>query len=499
MALFAIITTSCSNDDINIETTGRMHTLTYTVSTQQMYKDFTIEDDMLNFLRDKSLNIGVYTYVYNENGNKVEEAFSHQDNFNTISESFSLTEGKYTVISIETAVEPDEDYTTLRWTIEDVDKISTLKIKREYVDIRYPYVLGIATNYIEVGESDITINATPKPIGSLLQLKFYNFNESEYPIVAFGAQDVIDYYKVDPSIPRDDRYVTDLIPDDERHIMAEVDSDDKIKGVTRYVLDKEFEWIFLVKLPENINNDTWSSATDFMSGFSTLEDGKIYYGGMYYINDNYLPQVYLGSSSGFNTWLKEMEQFKNENTNPVPDIFMSWGSSVKSTQNGMTSYDLIAGGNGYAIYDEASGIYYLRYQGVGPVNLMTYYFSSETTGLYEVDLTYNKTESNFNMIVNYLASGYTLVETINDSLIVFESNDKKSVVGLMEANDYYALCFMDWNMYYGANYSPKSFLRIAENNKSKLFKKPSQYSKFISIESVKEQSLNIPEEISNIN
>lgn len=460
MALLTLLASSCTNDDIIIEKTGKKHAVTYNVSTQQMYKDFSIDDDVLKFLRDKDLSIGVYSYVYDETGKKVADAFSHQDNFNTITESFVLTEGKYTIISVETAVDPEENYTTARWSIEDIDKISSLKIKREYTDIRYPYVLGVSTNYVDVSESDVTVSAVPKPIGSLLQLYFYNFNESEYPQVAFGSQDVIEYYKIDPDLPRDDRFVTDLTSSDKTNIIGSVDSDEQKKSITRYVLDRSFEWTFFVKLQKDIDNNLWTFY-DNCSGSANLEDGKTYYGAMYYINDNYLPQVYFGTSTGLNSWIKDMDQFKEDASDPVPNIFMSWGSSVTTTQNGMKNYNMIAGQNGHAAYDDASGIYYLMYQGVGPVQNIMYYFMNDTSGLYEVDLTYAKSQSNFNMIVNYLSDGFEFVEEVSETLIVFISNDKKTVAGLIEGDDYYALCFMDASVYYGENSTSKVYPNIS--------------------------------------
>ena len=95
---------ACTNDDITIEKVLPKHSVSYNVSTQDMYDTFgQVNFIRENYLREDTLCIGVTTFVYDSNGELVDSKMTSLKNFNAAQQSFeNLVEGKYTfILSVE--------------------------------------------------------------------------------------------------------------------------------------------------------------------------------------------------------------------------------------------------------------------------------------------------------------------------------------------------------------------------------------------------------------
>ena len=135
--LFALITglfTSCSNDDIEIVKSNPRHKVSLNVSTQGMYDEFGITERVrTDVLREGSSVLGINTFLYNEAGKLVDSKFGYVNNFNNIEIVFeNVEEGEYNIITVEMLVNPDIDYKSNYFMIEDQDDISTIKISGRF-------------------------------------------------------------------------------------------------------------------------------------------------------------------------------------------------------------------------------------------------------------------------------------------------------------------------------------------------------------------------------
>ena len=71
LALVGLFATSCSNDDIVVESNNSIE---FTVNTSDLYKTFDIEDEIEDAIRDKKQCITVTNLIYdNESGTLVKE------------------------------------------------------------------------------------------------------------------------------------------------------------------------------------------------------------------------------------------------------------------------------------------------------------------------------------------------------------------------------------------------------------------------------------------
>ena len=197
---------SCTNDDITIDKVLPKHTITYNVSTQEMYDTFgQVNYIRENYLREDTLCIGVSTFVYDSNGNLVDTKTNTLKNFNATQQSFeNLVEGKYTLVTVETLLNPINSNKSSCWSIDDTDKLSTLKITQTSRPSR-ANIIGVCTESVSVS-GDVTLNVTPKAIGSLINFYCYNFENSNFVRLGFGTQDILKYYSLDPQIQGKNKY-----------------------------------------------------------------------------------------------------------------------------------------------------------------------------------------------------------------------------------------------------------------------------------------------------
>lgn len=439
IAFVAVQFTSCSNEEIEIETTGKVFDLEYNVNVQSLYDEFEITDIIREILREQSLALGLTSLIYDADGNLADKKFSYEYNFNLINETFEgLTEGKYTIISIETLVDPDYSFETPCWTLKGEDKLTTLEICQEVLEVYSPYVLGICTNTININ-SNQTINAIPTAIGSLLELYWLSFDRSSHVGVGFATNDIIESYKLNPALDRHDRFITDETSVGYINIRAEK----KIEGAelvsaTRYVLEKSIDWQFCFQKKENEGTGTWTHFTA-NEGRASLEDGKTYYGGMYFVEENKAGKTFFGDEEGFRSWYKSLKE--ETSSTLVPNVYLSWGATVNDVQSAMNGYTMTLGSNGKAILMD-DGSYEIDYSGKGKETRISYLFTSATTGLFEADIRYSKTKVSFSELQDYLNDTYVFIIEQGGSYL-YCTTDYGTYILLFEMEDNWIIGFVD--------------------------------------------------------
>lgn len=462
-ALTLVLLSSCSNDDIEINTIGKRFNLTYNVAPQNMYDEFSMANDIREILRKEDYAIGITTFVYDSEGNFVNQLSNHQYTFNNISQNFEgLVEGSYTLVTIETLATPSDDNLKMRnWAFNGIEKLSSLEIIQKYNEVLFPFVLGVCTTNVTI-TGDQTINVTPKAIGSLLQLTYVNFDKSVYPSVGFGTDDIITSYKLDPNLSRSDKFYTELTEVDKFILRCKsaVDGKDYIHQ-TRYILEDYIKYSFRFQEKENEETDTWTYYYANESS-TTLEDGKVYYAGSCYVNENKPFQTYFGDEEGFIAWYNALS-ISGGDDSLIPNIYLSWGGSVANVQSSMNGYTMTLGSEGRAVLQD-DGSYEINYTGKGKENKISYSFTSATTGLFEVDVQYEKTNVTQQEILAYLNANYMYLADAEGSYM-YCTSDFKTYVLFFEINGVWDIGFVDAS--YLANAGVKAKYPTVKLNRSK--------------------------------
>ena len=442
VSLFAMFAVSCTNDDIEIEKIGRKFKLIYNVSTQSMYDTFGLTNDIReNYLRDQSLCIGVTSFLYDSNGNLVDKKFSSLFTFNTVTEEFEdLLEGDYTVVTVETLVDPEDDFNAEDWSFVDEKKLSTLKIRQDDHYVYRTSVLGVCSANVSISSSDQTINVTPNAIGTLVEIHTDNFEKSPYAYVGFATNDVIEAYKLDPNLSREDRYVHDLTTSGYINVRGYLSAEDSENYYqTLYLLESSVDWRFSFVKQENVSEGIWTTY-NANKGSATLEDGAKYYGGFWYKNEFSAPECYFGNYEGYQSWRQELLDAANSKvTITLP--YTTWGATVANVSSSMNGYSQTVGSTAKAVLQQ-DGSYKIAYAGKTSESQIEYYFMNETSGLFESDLWFDSSKVGEDALLNFMDENYTYLYDYAGSYM-YVTKDYGTYVILFEAGDSWVLGFVD--------------------------------------------------------
>ena len=443
LALTTLLVMSCKNDDIEITTVGSLHSLTANINTQNVYDEFDLTSEIREIMRVQDLSIGIFTFLYDSNGKLIAEKASQQLTFNNTAVNFDdLLEGSYTLVTVETLVDPDLDNQAPCWSFKGTEKLSTLQILQDSYEIYYPFVLGVSTSEVAINNGDKSISITPKAIGSLMEFRFLNFDKSTHTQVCFATKDVISSYRLDPSLNRNDRFNTNLTRGDTVTVRCEQDVDDNIIKATRYILESSIDYSFVYVKAENEGTGNLSGYAS-NEGTLVLEDAKTYFGGFYYVDSSTSPKSYFGDYSGFKEWYTQVTAINTNNGLIPSSISMNWGSTVTSVQNAMNNYTQTTGSSGRAILQD-DGSYMIDYAGKGKESKILYFFTSATTGLFEADVQFNKSTVSSSEILAYLNANYTYLAEESGTYMYYTS-DKKTYVLFFEVEGVWNIGFVDAN------------------------------------------------------
>lgn len=453
VALFAMLFSSCSNDDIDVSvsTVVKKYNLTLNIRTQGLYDEFNITPGMANLIRGNYSSLGVTSFIYNEAGDFVDKKESTQKTLNVITQDFGeLEEGKYTVVTIQTLVK-DQTGKPSNITYENPQKLSTLQIKQNANILYDGNVVGVCTTEIHLNNAE-NITVTPKAIGSLLTIFFGNFDKTDYASVGFGTDDILDYYKLDPALSRDDKFYLNLTEKGSFRARLITDdlSEDRIMK-TVYLIESSITFRYGIQKSQHVGTNTWILIGD--RKISKLEDGKHYYGAFIYKGDeNFMSMPYLTESYDecFN-WFNKNASYDNTpsddpNTSVIPNICTDWKGTVSSVQTFMNDYEMILGEKGKAaLLDD--GTYAIAYKGKEKEKMIAYTFESKKKGMYRADVFYESANVKFNDLKNALDTDYKYVDK-NESFYMYLSADEKTVVALFIPKDddkTYSIAFFDYD------------------------------------------------------
>ena len=448
--LFALIMglfTSCSNDDIEIIKSNPRHKVILNVSTQNTYDDFGIADEIrTKFLREGTHVIGINTFLYNAAGKLVASKFDHVNNYNNVSQVFeAVEEGDYTLVSVEMLVVPDKDYKSNYFEIADEDDISTIKLKQTYNRTGPVSVVGVYTDNISVA-SDMSINAAPKAIGSMLHVHPKNYENSPFAKWGIATNDALDYYSLNPNLTRESKFYEDVTKKGYINVRLRADTDNSSDYYwSVYVLEAKMEWKPVAQTEDQAVEDkkykTWKSNP------ATLEDGQIYTVGCYYLysdtESDYVAS-YLGDDDGLAQWEKEWDTYLQNMGGSTPggntfvEPYTDWKiGTVSAVKSFMTGMELVQD-----ISLQEDGTYSMVYFDINNNNVMYQYdFANATSGMSKVFLYFDTSAFTWSNITSTLEKqGYSFVEAQEELSIYANST---TVVGAMLIGDVIVLLYME--------------------------------------------------------
>lgn len=470
LTFVSLLSASCSNDDIEIvkEDFISEFTVNYNVSTRGMYETFGIVDDIIEtFLQDKIACIGVTTFVYNNEGNLVDRHFSTAFALGVINQSFNLKQGEYTIITVQSLMDPDNNNNFLyeKWEYQGVDNIRTLQIAQlSNIFITRGNALGVITSQGVNVNSDLDLNVTPLAIGSLVYSEYYNFTETTHEYLGFSTQNVIDAYKLDPSLSREDRfYYEEYVTSDYTVVRNSIEPfQTPDSRLITYVLEPSIDWKLNFIEAADAGTGRWTYYKS-NTGTARLEDGKKYYTGLYFTGYDTAPKsIFCDDEQELASWRQEVEnsQQPGEPTLTVKEPYRVWGSSVSSVQSHMNDFEMFYGEPGKAIAED-DGTYGIAYYGNGGAEEeIQYYFTSPTTGLMEADAFYKNSSVKMDDLLSYVQDADYVFLLEESGTYLYATPDMSTYVMLFSITDYHILSFVDANSIMSTkSASPSSVLK----------------------------------------
>lgn len=449
---------SCSNDEI-VVVKGK--SLTYNVSTQPAFDKMNVTASYKsNFLGDgNSYQIGVYTFIYDQEGNLAASDSTYTKTFANVQQSFDLPSGKYTAITLEMLVDADDGYKSDYWMIAGKDKMSSLEVVRTAGWVYYGGVVAVSTENISV-DGDKSIEVTPSPLGAIVQVNFHNFDQSDYTYVALFTKDEPVGRYLSPSLSGTERFhYGDYLG---RNIWSSRGYDyeesglDSNKGLTIYLIEEgKIQYGLAPSTVTDGEVNKFYLYPDNGNAYLTVEDGSRYCGGLWYTGNGGKNDCegFAGTESEYETWLSETDRTVSKGDFSYKAPYIQWGSSVSSVQSYMSGYTMTEGKSGTAIA-QSDNSYIIRYSGKDNESAIEYYFSSATTGLYESDLYFDKTEYSL-ADINASMSGQTALGEY-EGAYMYVSSDAKSYIVVMQSGDYNVIGFVDVNHFTSSSAMPRN-------------------------------------------
>ncbi len=468
--LALLLVSSCSNDDIKIEKIGRRYSLALNVNTQGIYDKFDIANDVReDYLRDGSRAIGVQTYLYDKNGDLVQSDLAVLSNYNAANVKFEkLVEGSYTIIVVETLVNPDVNNTSSDWTFEGVDKLSTVKVKADGV-LGWASILGVTSTTVSL-TSNTELNLEPEAIGAKVNYYCYNVGNASYPVdgnkklvvnMGLATSDVLEYYNLNPQLSPNDRYSEDLTASDLTNVRSEMSAEKFEEGYysSFYIVEREVTWRFSWQFD---GDNLWYhyESTDISS---TIENGKTYYAGFYYLNENQFPRTYFGDQTGLRSWKTSCDNILSSLNQPSQSLYAepytNWSvgtvSAVKSYMSGFTLVEDVT------LQD--NGKYEMTYADANNYNtLYLYDFTTSTSGLTDVYVALSKDYFKIDQVKAELTSTGFTIRTEGDTYTVYVNAAGTTAVYLSDGTSYIIA-----NYYDPAAYTSSSARRAISEKKMK--------------------------------
>ena len=335
LALAGLLTTSCENDPIEITTVAPKHDVTLNVSTQAMYDQFGIANDIRsNFLNAGNKTIGITAFVFDSVGVYIDKIQGTSSSMSVVKLNVDeLIEGEYTFVTIETMVDESTGKSDV-WNFDSAEKITDMKISQTAIPA-YQNVLGVNTQTINL-KSDEAITIEPKAIGSMVNFNCYNFVESPFENLGFTTNTALSYYSLDPNLQRKDRF--HLSQSGSYVIRGTISVDDSKNEVLKFYLpEAEINWECKYQEANGVAKNIWNSNDDNY-GAATLGDGVTYEVGYYYLDNKlYFTKTFYGTQGDLTKWAAEQEELLDYiHVEP----FIEWNSDVATVREYMKDYNI---------------------------------------------------------------------------------------------------------------------------------------------------------------
>lgn len=428
--LAGVVFDSCTNDDIEVTSAGKRFNASCTINTQGLYDTFDLTQKIRdNYLRKKTMGVGVITYLYNSEGKLINDPkIECNYNFNPVVVNFeNILEGDYTVVCVETLVNPDDDYEN-PYEIVDAQSLSLVALKHDINTFLYDVnCVAVGTQTFHVEEGDQSISVVPEALGSRILCFYYNFTGSDFTEVGVGTEGGLDRYFFDPSLAEDDHFYYDYNEEGKFHVInsLNVDMTDDYHGIA-YVLDKDWEW-FNCYRTEAHEPGMWSYfLLNNAPNKVQLERGKEYYIGFYYLDKISKAASKLCTSS------EELQQFVQDcqevNVGNTP-VNVEFHAPYCDWDNGTVS-NVMEYMKDYVLEDGLSNDYKLTYKNEDETEMFVYSFANEVNGL-------------------FMSAYYTTLLTVSDACSVLEKSG-------------YSMLSKDDNMYITADF--RTVAKVSEED-----------------------------------
>lgn len=446
VALVMLAFTACSNDEIEISTTGKVEV---TVPTTHLYDNFSISSYQ-NFLgNNDSYHIEVRLFIYDQKGNLVKEESQTSQTFTDLKFPINnLKEDNYKVVALQTMVDANDqleaDDLSEFWTLVNKTKLSDFRVDTKIHQIYWYGALGMGYGSLEVKNAESKLTMNIEPVGSLLDFDYENMASTSYVESAFFFHKAPDGVNVNSLFSHGDRLYYENY--NGSNTWSPVGVFYKSTGLGA----EDSKTLFLIGYGQTrvcfgVADATQYSNSKFSSYPSggmnyTFEWGKRYQAFTAYNSDTQNFDYFLGTNEEFSSWYQQYKTkyFAQPTTN--------WGTTVNNVKSFMNGYTL--GNQNGQIIETEDGNYVLWYKGKYQEEETDYYFSSSTGGLYRAYVFVKQNVISEEDMATYIKNlGYNYVgKTSDNKAYVFESADENTVVhfGLNDQGVWY-VCFFDVN------------------------------------------------------
>lgn len=446
VALVMLAFTACSNDEIEISTTGKVEV---TVPTTHLYDNFSISSYQ-NFLgNNDSYHIEVRLFIYDQKENLVKEESQTSRTFTDFKFPINnLKEGNYKVVALQTMVDDNDqleaDDLSEFWTLVNKTKLSDFRVDTKSHQIYWYGALGMGWGSLAVKNTESKLTLNIQPVGSLLDFNYENMASTSYVESAFFFHKAPDGVNVNSLFSHGDRLYYENY--NGSNTWSPVGVFYKSTGLGA----EDSKTLFLIGYGQTrvcfgVADATQYSNSKFSSYPSggmnyTFEWGKRYQAFTAYNSDTQNFDYFLGTNEEFSSWYQQYKTkyFAQPTTN--------WGTTVNNVKSFMNGYTL--GNQNGQIIETEDGNYVLWYKGKYQEEETDYYFSSSTGGLYRAYVFVKQNVISEEDMATYIKNlGYNYVgKTSDNKAYVFESADENTVVhfGLNDQGVWY-VCFFDVN------------------------------------------------------
>lgn len=462
MALVMLAFTACSNDEIEISTTGKVEV---TVPTTHLYDNFSISSYQ-NFLgNNDSYHIEVRLFIYDQEDNLMKEESQKSRTFTDFKFPISnLKKGQYyKVVALQTMVDDNDqlgaDDLSEFWTLVNKTKLSAFRVDTKFHQIYWYGALGMGYGTLEVKNAESKLTMNIEPVGSLLDFDYENMASTSYVESAFFFHKAPDGVNVNHLFSNGDKLYYENYNGSNTWSPVGVFYNSTGLGAedskTLFMIGSgQTRVCFGVADATQYGNSKFSSYPSGGMNFE-FEWGKRYQAFTAYNSTTRNFDYFLGTADDFTPWY---QQYKNSIVTYFAQPTTNWGTTVSNVKSFMSGYTIA----GEKVTDK--GRYLLWYKSKYKEDETDYYFSSSTGGLYRAYVFVNKDVISEEDMASYIKSlGYTYVgKTSDNNAYVFKSVDEKTAVqfGLNNEGDWY-VCFFDVNSSLNAPASNASIKRMA--------------------------------------